>query len=238
MHNSVGLLFMPTCWLLIGPIRRNISEPGIEVQKNMYFRQFRPFWLQHNRCHLSISKRPVLLWCFQIHWLQIATMSSTKTMLTRLWPCMWCRLKKITQHAYRATHIQAFTLETIRTLNDLFVSCLWKHGTWCSAATQYNTGTKKAIQSLVATSPWWCQQRLVKVSKGNHSSFCKWCTYLVSLYKKKVWLYSWCFKATVVAGKCDRNSDHSKLVDTLTKKYKKITFSKVVGRKWPSLNWH
>ena len=43
---------------------------------------------------------------------------------------------------------------------------------------------EKATQSLVATRPYWCQQWLETVNKGNHSSFCRWCTSLASLYKK------------------------------------------------------
>ena len=35
-----------------------------------------------------------------------------------------------------------------------------------------------------STIPAWCQQRLGTFSKGNHSSFCIWCRYLVALYKK------------------------------------------------------
>ena len=42
---------------------------------------------------------------------------------------------------------------------------------------------KKAIQSPVATRPLWSQQWLGTVNKDNHSPFCRWCTYLVSLYK-------------------------------------------------------
>ena len=43
---------------------------------------------------------------------------------------------------------------------------------------------KKAIQSLVATSPQWCQQWLGTVNKDSDSFFCRWCTYLVSFYKR------------------------------------------------------
>ena len=35
-----------------------------------------------------------------------------------------------------------------------------------------------------STIPAWCQQRLGTFSKGNHSSFCIWCRYLVALYTK------------------------------------------------------
>ena len=60
---------------------------------------------------------------------------------------------------------------------------LSKHSPWCSAATQCNTHIKRVSQSLVAACLLLCQQRLPAFSNGNHSSFCRSCTCLVSFYR-------------------------------------------------------
>ena len=70
---------------------------------------------------------------------------------------------------------------------------------------------KKAIQPLVATSPWWCEQWLGTVNKDNHSPFCRWCTYLVSLYKNRGYVLS-VLRPQWFSGRCEWDSEQSKLV--------------------------
>ena len=57
----------------------------------------------------------------------------------------------------------------------------------------------------MAVSLSWCQQWLGTVNKGNYSSFCRWRTYVLSLYK----IYGYILG---VCGRCDWDSAHSKSV--------------------------